>query len=420
MRSRITWDIASKRAVAGIVCVSLMLFTLAACTRNKLAGTSETPTADGRTELILATDWIKGLGTMVSNFNKNNANYRIKVVNYDNTAENTITLLKTQIIAGSPPDIYAFSGNCFEDITIPLYEDLLPYLDSDPEYSHETLVPCLYKAMTRNGHLYCIPLEFDITTFIAPESVVGERQHLTMEEAEQLAAEMGPEVSVFPAWMTSEDILSHIIHFSLAKYVDYSIGTCDFQNSEFVKLLEFCKSRQAVITDDYALNQSLLVYYVLQSFNIYEGLHYYGTDYSFVGFPTQNGNGSALHIGQRFSISVSCKHKDAAWEFVRSAMSEEAQENVENFPSTRTALERQTERALSADPTKTKVWISTLDAEKFSNLLNSITMLYDGVDATIYNIISEETAVFFAGERTAEKTASLIQSRASLYLAEKS
>lgn len=409
---------ASKRTISGIVCMSLLLASLTACKTDNLAVTSETPSADGRTELILATDGLTSLGSMVSNFNKKSANYRIKVICYNNIAENTITLLRTEIIAGNPPDIYAFSQNSFADITIPIYEDLLPYIDADPEYSRETLIPCLYALITRYEHLYCIPRDFYITTFTAPESIVGERSHLTMGEAEKLAAAMVPTVSVFPSWMSSEDLLSHIVRFSLEKYINHSTGTCNFKNPEFVRLLELCKAWQPVLPDDYS--PSLLMYSVLQNFGAFKGLHnFYGTDYSFVGFPTERDNSNILHIGQRFAISVSSKHKDAAWEFVRTAMSDEAQENVESFPSTCAAFDRQTKLTLAADPTKTDLWISPLDEEKLRNLLNSITMLYDGTDVAVYKIIAEETSAFFGGEKTSEEAASLIQSRASIYLAEK-
>lgn len=409
-----------KRFVSIIAIVSLLAH-LSACSNYDInAKNAKSPDGKERTELILATDErSSSFSSIINSFNRNSKDYSIKVVYYD-TLEKNIDQLRTEIIAGNPPDIYAFSQNWLADVKIPIYEDLLPYLDSDPVYGRETFVPSLFNAIARNGTLYYIPYDFYVNTFTARESVVGIRSGITMEEANKFAKAMGPDVNVFPAWMSREILLAHIVAFSRAKFLDSATGEYNFNNPEFTQLLEQCKAHPDSPHSDASFGSNLLEYYALQNFEVFVGLHYgYGTDYSFVGFPTQDRNGSTFGINLRLSISAQSKYKDAAWAFVRTVMSDENQKNTLSFPVAQSALDRQIEIALEGDPSIAKVKLEQFEVDRFTNLINSITMVSDGTDTTLYKIIAEEAEAFFAGDKTAEEAAELIQSRVSLYIAER-
>ena len=55
--------------------------------------------------------------------------------------------------------------------------------------------------------------------------------------------------------------------------------------------------------------------------------------------------------------------------------------------------------------------------DQFQQLLENTTVVAE-TDTTMREIVTDEAAYFFAGERTAEETAALIQQRVSLYLLE--
>lgn len=79
-------------------------------------------------------------------------------------------------------------------------------------------------------------------------------------------------------------------------------------------------------------------------------------------------------------------------------------------------LQKQIEKAkLEAPPGGAKM--TDEDAQRFLALLNEIdnVAIYD---ETVLGIIDEEASAFFAGEKTAEETASIIQSRVQLYVSE--
>ena len=57
--------------------------------------------------------------------------------------------------------------------------------------------------------------------------------------------------------------------------------------------------------------------------------------------------------------------------------------------------------------------------DQILNLINTTTAVY-GYDESILNIISDEAAAYFAGEKSLDDTANMIQSRVNLYVAEQS
>ena len=63
------------------------------------------------------------------------------------------------------------------------------------------------------------------------------------------------------------------------------------------------------------------------------------------------------------------------------------------------------------------VHLTDAEVEAFRDLIRT-AVLSTGRDDMITQIISEELEPFFAGDRSAEDTAEIIQKRASIYLAE--
>ena len=57
--------------------------------------------------------------------------------------------------------------------------------------------------------------------------------------------------------------------------------------------------------------------------------------------------------------------------------------------------------------------------DQILDLINATTAVY-GYDESILNIISDEAAAYFAGEKSLDDTANMIQSRVNLYVAEQS
>ena len=95
-------------------------------------------------------------------FNNASPDCRIEVTDYSiyNTAEDRtagITRLVTEISAGKVPDILNVSTLGAEGWQARgLFEDLWPYIDSDPELGREELMEGVFQALETGGKLYQI------------------------------------------------------------------------------------------------------------------------------------------------------------------------------------------------------------------------------------------------------------------------
>ena len=89
--------------------------------------------------LTLLTDYPRGeLYSIINDFNRESTEYKVNVVRF---GENGLTpeRLQTELIAGGGPDIFAiYDRGSLAPLGDTAFEDLLPYLDTDVEFSRDT------------------------------------------------------------------------------------------------------------------------------------------------------------------------------------------------------------------------------------------------------------------------------------------
>ncbi|MEM5767782.1 MAG: ABC transporter substrate-binding protein [Bacillota bacterium] len=380
--------------------------------------------ADNRAELVAVTDVaLPELKKIVSRFNAQSEDYYVRLIEYSGT-DKSMELLRTEILAGKAPDIYAFYSYSSLSEVEPKnnFEDLLPYLDADSEYGRETLVPGLFNALSEGGQLYWLPYDYSIETFVAHESMVGSKAKLTMEDLDAIAAAQRPALHVFPEWMAQDLLLYYVSTFSIDRFVDSQAGTCDFDNPDFLRLLKKCSLQpEKSVPDDH--DTGVLTSYSLQCLEQIAILSTnYGADFRFVGFPDEESNGSMFSVNLRLGVSTQSKNKDGAWAFVRSILNTENQVEATFLPATQAEFDARLTQAINGDynaPHFGPVKIEQADIDKLAALIDE-TRVLSGHNAVLRQIIQEECLAYFAGDKSVEETARVIQSRASLYISEHS
>lgn len=373
-----------------------------------------------KTTLTLLTDYPRAeLYTIVNDFNRTSEGYRVEV---QLLGEGGLTaeLLRTQLIAGEGPDIFAFyDRSSLADLGANSFEDLLIYLDADEEYGRDTLVPELLEAMCVQGKLSWLPYSFGISTFTAPSAYLSE-PGFSFDEAKQAAAKAG--LPLFPGWMTRDILWGWLSDFAVGQYMDLEAGTCSFDSEDYISLLEECAAAASEFgSDSAALYNSLLQFELLQNLiRVSTISSNYGGDYAYVGAPNETTNGSMFSPDLCFTISSASEHKDAAWQLVRSCLSEEHQQmNITSFPTSACVLD-----AMINDAVKNGVHyyeyeyeLDEADAAKLRGLISETQTVQDAYPAVL-NIMAEDAAQFFAGQITAEQAAAYTQNRVSTWLAE--
>ncbi len=156
----------------------------------------------------------------------------------------------------------------------------------------------------------------------------------------------------------------------------------------------------------------------------------------FVGYPSSSGNGSCFATYSSLAITSACKNPEAAWSFIRQMLTGEMTENV-GFPINRSKFDALFERAMTpyttVDPQTGETveeplelyWGGILYAmtqaeyDGFMKVYESCNTVWDSTNRDeLYQLIGQECAAFFAGQKSAEETARLIQDRVGLFIVE--
>lgn len=373
-----------------------------------------------KTTLTLLTDYPRAeLYTIVNDFNRTSEGYRVEV---QLLGEGGLTaeLLRTQLIAGEGPDIFAFyDRSSLADLGANSFEDLLTHLDADAEYGRDTLVPELLEAMCVQGKLSWLPYSFGISTFTAPSAYLSE-PGFSFDEAKQAAAKAG--LPLFPGWMTRDILWGWLSDFAVGQYMDLEAGTCSFNSEDYISLLEECAAAASEFgSDSAALYNSLLQFELLQNLiRVSTISSNYGGDYAYIGAPGGMSNGSMFSPDLCFAISGASEHKDAAWQLVRSCLSEEHQSALSGgFPASAQALDAMIDDAVAngVHYYEYEYEMDKADAAKLRGLISETQTAQDAYPAVL-NIMAEDAAQFFAGQITAEQAAAYTQDRVSIWLAE--
>lgn len=407
------------------------------------------------------------LQSSIVKFNKSNEEYRITIRDYsesmgddENAYEDAITLMNNDILTGNAPDmIYLGSVNLQTMANKGVIEDLSPYLESSDKLKREDMLESVLKTYTIGDTLCAIPTSFYISTLMSASSIVGDEMGWTMDEMLAVAKSM-PEDAQLMQYGTKDMILQYMIIFGADSYVNWETGKCNFESEEFIKLLEFANTfpKEYEYSEDMPTmpemiqsGKLLLVDQSISSMGDYQIIEtIWDEPVTCIGFPGNEGNGAILMGQDAIAISSKSKHKDVAWEFLETFITDaNAEENyMWGFPVVKSRLEAQFEEAMKpeyeidwmtgetlldengnpvesskggwgyGDGIEFNIYAATQEqVDAVKELINNTTTLYNA-DMEMYNIISEEAAFFFEGQKSAQEVAKTIQGRIQVYVDE--
>ncbi|MGN0377795.1 MAG: ABC transporter substrate-binding protein [Suilimivivens sp.] len=411
--------------------------------------------------LILACtglDW--DIRTNVVEFNKNNEEYRITIQDYsalyasDTDYQAGINRLNTDIVSGKIPDILVLNDSMPIESYIAkgLLEDMKPYIEKDPGLDINNYMPNIIEAYSVDGKLYRLVPSYMISTLLAKTSEVGEERGWTIQDVNRLMSTK-PEGTLFLSYVDRKSMLLNCMNMAGNQFIDWETGTCDFDSDDFVEMLEFLKQfpeqvDETVYTDAYWENydsmwregRTVAMMYTVsdfRSFN-YTSQGSFGEPVTMIGFPSSNRDGSAIIPSMQMAMSAKSSNKEGAWQFLRYYLSDEYQDNISyGFPLSIKKLNDLGEKA-TKNPTYTdengnevetqdyyylnevEIPIEPMtkeEVEKFKETLYSFKQIYN-YDENLIQIIEEEAAAFFNGQKNAKDVAAIIQSRARIYVNE--
>ncbi len=358
----------------------------------------------------------------IIDFNKSNPKYRIVVEDFSpaDFSEYEAALLRfnSSLVGEESPDLIQVStGDYHNLIQKGILEDLYPYMEEDDSFNRADYLESALTIYEEDEKLYGIPNSFLIEALVGSTETLEGIERWNVEEMIAFA-ERHPDAQLF--YGDGSSALTQLLSRNLDRFVNWESGESYFEDEDFIRLMEFAGTfktpdpngqgddRQYLLSHQYIWN--------VETVQTMESM--YNGPVTYVGFPTEEGNGIVLSPALGLGMNADSKVKDGVWEFIKFVLSDENQ-SIEtgnfmySFPVKNSAIENLCVIATeNAEAPATEENIS-----QFKDLLGRADTITNG-NTQIFNILYEETGSYFAGEKTATEAAGIIQNRVQLYLSE--
>ena len=393
-----------------------------------------------------------------------------------------VTKLTTEIISGSVPDIFLTSNLPIDKYAAKgVIADLNTFMDGGNGLSRDYFVPQVMSALEKDGKLYELPTSFYVQTAYALSSIASQYDTWNVAAVQDAMTQLQEGATVFSDGWTKNTALSNCLSRNLSAFVDWTTGKCEFDSEAFQQLLAFCNSFPAETSDGdgaiaYAPSADIAVddamwesdatritngKQLMSTIGMYSFDSYIWNVYAirdkitFTGYPTEDGSGSSFELQMPMAISSVTKYPDAAWDFVCSIIKKMNTIDENNyyygFPISQAAFDAEmtdimTEQYQLDENGEQVDWdgdgepdkairgsyetmengetvykdvyaLTQEDIDQILGVINSTRSVYD-YDQEILDIITDEVAAYFAGDKDVQTTANMIQSRVNLYVQE--
>ncbi len=393
-----------------------------------------------------------------------------------------VTKLTTEIISGSVPDIFLTSNLPIDKYAAKgVVADLNTFMDGGNGLSRDYFVPQILNALEKDGKLYELPTSFSVQTAYALSSIASQYDTWNVAAVQDAMTQLQEGATVFSNGWTKNMALSNCLSRNLSAFVDWTTGKCEFDSEAFQQLLAFCNSFPAETSDGdgaiaYASSADIAVddamwdsdatritngKQLMSTIGMYSFDSYIWNVYAirdkitFTGYPTEDGSGSSFELQMPMAISSVTKYPDAAWDFVCSIIKKMNTIDENNyyygFPISQAAFDAEmtdimTEQYQLDENGEQVDWdgdgepdkairgsyetmengetvykdvyaLTQEDIDQILGVISNTHSVYD-YDQEILDIITDEVAAYFAGDKDVQTTASMIQSRVNLYVQE--
>ena len=383
---------------------------------------------------------------------------RIEVHDYSSYAsaygayEKVISKIADQVyldlLGGTGPDILVNFATSPSFQTEDVLLDLMPYLSGDNGLSDQKYYSTLLRAYEKDGKVFHLPTNVELYGFWGNSGLLPEGAAIAASDFDTIRESLPENTMLLPP-MEHDDLLEMLLPLKMGRYIDPKKGRADFSDAFFAEILNVVKKYGSHIEEpneetyeeamakapETLLRESMVamipyvistpsdykdglelqngkgrVYAVGDEMNVESGA---GRTDTASGKSTQTAS-SGMTIDSRISVAISkdTPYAQDAWDFIRSLFSEENQkhfaESLDGIPVNRSEVDTLCEKCGMTDLEK-----SAFDEELERKHEARIT------DDAIMDIVMEEAAGYFAGQKSIDAVVNTIQNRAQTVLKER-
>lgn len=420
---------------------------------------SNAATGTQKTLTIKSLQGYRDLDYAINIFNRAHPDIKIQADNFDTQLRGMkqggaidlsalIQELNTEMLSGTGPDIIIVSNLPYYKYTARgMLADIGAMMARDKSFDSSKYYTNIFDACKSGGKLTVIPTSFSFYVLSCRKQYNPGSGNVTMQQFLDKAASLPSNVFAF-AKKDPMQIAADYLQDSFCTFVDYDTHTAHFNSPEFIGTIKALKSlidtkmSGQSPQDGGELEQQMkgTVAYSTQTIrrltDVCMANSALGQDAVLVNIPTMADSGSyTFSSNTMLAINAASKNMDAAWEFIKTMLSEDVQANghPDGFPvlmsACRKLLDEQANKDYMLDKAGQRLVVrlggtelevkplgptgTAFLADRFGKL-NRLSVF----DDSIIKIITEELPSFFAGEKSAEDTANLIQNRVTTVLTE--
>ena len=298
----------------------------------------------------------------------------------------------------------------------------------------------ILNACTYDDKLVGLPTGFSVSTVIGKVSDVGTEPGWTFADMKALLDSKEPGTQLFYGRNRSW-ALQMCLNLGYKQFIDMENVSCNFNSQEFIDVLEFAKLFPEEFDWEHAEDETILMNQgkvLLAAYNLsdFQEIQLYteifGDKLTYIGYPTVDGNGALMTMGSTFAITKNCEMPEHAWKLIREYFLPTDGENQRYYYSYNLSIrndefDKFCKNAMSEDNNGSWGWgefevqikpATQEQVDAVKDLIANITAVDGAVSQAVMNIINEEAAAYFNGQKTAQEVASIIQSRMQVYLSE--
>ena len=414
---------------------------------SELATLKKTPRSEVKevTDLVISSLYPdQQLSSAVIAFSKSQTEYRVNInvaydweKNPDMDFNDAMTNLQNSLTGQNPPDLVTMEE--FADmegmVKKGVFEDLTPYAQS-AGLDLSGYIKGVIESATYDGKLICIPKSFSILTLAGSAKELGtDKAGWTIDQMIDFA-EAHPGKQLID-YQDRDSMMQVFFAFTMDSFVDWEKGECHFNGPEFQRILTFLskvnsemnwddeRSTPVMVSDgDVMLAQAYIM--DASEIQLYDAIFEGGCN--LIGYPTMDGHAAAsLRAEGGVAMLSGSSHKEGAWKFLEFYNSMDSLYSWGLSPD-RSKVEAEIDKAIRekshegngmsyGDWNYTYHAVTRQEGDRFLELLDT-AKAPQATNQTIYDIINEEAAGFFEGQKSVEDVMETIQSRVSLYLME--
>ena len=374
--------------------------------------------------------------------------------------------VRQDILSGTAPDIIMTFESCTSLFNENVMVDLKPYIDGTNGLNRSLIFDNVLSAYEKNGKQYFVPLAFSLNSLLVNDEYIPKDANWTYSGYLNTGSSLPENVSFYESMLKSQ-ILTILYQTSSGQFVNYEKKQVKFDTEDFYTMLEIANRFGVDKLEEtsgkqvtYAEDGSVIVSYegsadpemegerkfkdgvIATIFEPVYSVTSYGTNKemlgdkgSFRGYPGKEGAGNYAVADFSMGITACSKNRSGAWEVIRALYEDEAQLTITDIfgmPMTKTAYRKDAERDLDSlrenwerykdDEMVLEFMQLPQPKEEYIDELEQLILTVDRVnemDMAIMDIMLEEAEAYFAGDRSKEDVAKIINNRASTALRER-